>query len=145
MPDPLAPSSNRLRWEHAALVDLDRACAGLLEALTAAHDQARALAERPHWGLGEADPALHSAAALAELFREKASDTPGGVGGALAGATAGGAGYSRRITPRSRWCWRSWSRICGAPTPPRAAERRPALGDQGRATRVTVVPGSTLL
>ncbi|MBF6143069.1 hypothetical protein [Nocardia farcinica] len=88
MPDPLAPSSNRLRWEHAALADLDRACTGLLEALTAAHDQARALAERPHWGLGEADPALHSAAALAELFREKASDTPGGVGGALAAHTA---------------------------------------------------------
>ncbi|TQM32158.1 hypothetical protein [Nocardia bhagyanarayanae] len=66
-----------VRLEPEVFLDLDRACRELVDALTTAQHDARALGELGGWGLGEDNPRLWSAIELVELFREKAFGGPG--------------------------------------------------------------------
>ncbi|MFF0527112.1 hypothetical protein ACFYT3_01865 [Nocardia amikacinitolerans] len=67
----------QVRLEPHVFLDLDRACRGLVDALTAARHDARALGGLGGWGLGEDDPRLWSAIELVKLFRENAFGGPG--------------------------------------------------------------------
>jgi hypothetical protein len=66
----------QVRMEPQAFVDIDAACQDLIIELSAAQNDARALGERSHWGLGEENPRLSSAIELVKLFREKAFGGP---------------------------------------------------------------------
>ncbi|MGW4737052.1 hypothetical protein [Nocardia xishanensis] len=66
----------QVRLEPQVFLDLDRACQELIAALSAAQQDARAIGDLGHWGLGEDDPRLWSAIELVKLFREKAFGGP---------------------------------------------------------------------
>ncbi|WP_157101198.1 hypothetical protein [Nocardia shimofusensis] len=72
-----------LHVDPRALAELDRACGELAAALIQAQDRAAALGELTTWGLGESDPALRTAHALVNIFREKAAGGPGDAHSAL--------------------------------------------------------------
>ena len=65
-----------VRLAPQVFLDLDAACQRLVDDLTVAMLDARALGEKQGWGLGEDDPRLTSAVELVELFREKAFGGP---------------------------------------------------------------------
>ncbi|WP_157172063.1 hypothetical protein [Nocardia higoensis] len=66
-----------LQLNPQALIELDSACSELAAALVDAQGRAAALGALTTWGLGEDDPALRTARALVNIFREKASGGPG--------------------------------------------------------------------
>ncbi|GAB2632182.1 hypothetical protein [Nocardia goodfellowii] len=65
-----------VRMEPQVFLDIDKACQKLIDDLAIIQYDARALGERPYWGLGEDNPRLWSAIELVKLFREKAFGGP---------------------------------------------------------------------
>lgn len=82
--DDAGTAATALSIAPQALAELDSACAELAAALAEAQDRAAALGTLTTWGLGENDPALHTARELVRIFREKASGGPGDAHTALA-------------------------------------------------------------
>ncbi|MFG1791763.1 hypothetical protein [Nocardia sp. NPDC049149] len=66
----------QVRMDPQGFVDIDKACQELINQLTGARTDARELAEKAHWGLGEDNARLSSAVELVQLFREKAFGGP---------------------------------------------------------------------